>query len=325
MIKIHLTICGVVITENYKSDLLKITEAHVKIQKEEYKNCIELEYYIENTMKDKSILDNYISKQLDYLYYLFCLLLVRPSDIVYSKILIDGKELKLTPRKIESPRRLYYLLSFLKLNINPVLTSYSCRINEKGIKLYEDMIKSFFQKNEQFKSYLFLPLRWFQKACDELSSIDRLISFWISFNSLYQNSAPSERASIKTYVSKNLSNELSEAYVNKWKKNIEKLSQYSITLGRGKNKYEVSDELNILLKSSAKKYNEVVVTMLLTIYGIRNSLFHGNINIDDLEKEEEIETAEILLSEFLKNFISFSILNKSIINNSFVVSEQGNF
>jgi hypothetical protein len=65
--------------------------------------------------------------------------------------------------------------------------------------------------------------------------------------------------------------------------------------------------------------------MVLTIYGVRNCLFHGNYSPDAEDTELPIGIAEQLLADFLKEVIGKLILENPLPHTKFVFEEKMGF
>lgn len=109
------------------------------------------------------------------------------------------------------------------------------------------------------------------------------------------------------------------------KKNIKRLSSLSaknITLGRGNNKKIITNTLKDLLNTPERDDISVIETTILVVYGIRNSLVHGDYVPDSEETDTIIGLAEQLISEILREVIGKLVIGKSLEGTSFIGVEK---
>jgi len=195
----------------------------------------------------------------------------------------------------------------------PSARGYSVSVdNGKTWSFLESLVSSYRQRPDTIRRRLAIPLRWFTKGSNEFRVSDRLVAFWISFNALYANpQIRPERACIENYVGKNVDLPMAQRYTNDNRTLLEALSQFSVELGRNREKQSISQELAALLRDRPQDYMDLAKTTTLTIYGIRNSLFHGEYDPNSEDDRKRIEVAERLLSLLARDLIAKEMLGVS--------------
>jgi hypothetical protein len=325
-ITLSFSICGASVSQKYEGLDICASKCIINYFKNQYKNCIELDYKfnVENHItKDDGAFHSLLLKEAKYFIYIFNLFLMRPSELVILKAKKGEETFNIKATEKNAPEMLYNFVRNFNHDVNPIIARYNTHINNEGWQIFEKTIKFFNCKNNEFKDSIYLALRWFQKGCDELDSIDKLIAFWISFNSLYQNTDErEEKKAIKKYIQVCVTESLASEFIKRNKRLIGLLSNFNIELGKGDNKINVSEQLSNSLKALKPQYIEIVKFVALSIYGIRNSLFHGSINLDDEKYQAKIETCETLLAELLKEVICFLIIGNPLPNIKFREKEE---
>ena len=323
------TICGVIIDDRFTSKIITVKKCIYKTDKKEYKNCISIYYHfsLKRTItQNEKKLHLALFRESMYFVNIFHLLLTRPSQLLHITYQIEDKKISIEPHVKEFPSHLYNLANDINYSINPVIAKLSTHTIIEGWKLFEKIIKKFTKKSKRFKDSIYLALRWIQKGCDETNSVDRLISLWIAFNSLYQNSIINdEKEAIKRYITDNLTLESAEVFFQRNEFHLKYLSKHNIYIGRATPPRNVSKNLADALKTTKKQYLKIIKLAMLCVYGIRNSLFHGSINLDDNSQLTLIEYVETLVGEFLKEVLCSLILGKPLPNINLRGEEQLGF
>ena len=325
-ILIHYTLCGVKIQERYTGPILSASKCKVKLFENEFDNCITIDYQFsvpKTRTKKPDKFHLYLYKESKYFLYIFNLLLTRPSELIFIKYIVDGNEIKLDLPAREAPLRLYNLANIVSHDVDPIMAKYTSYINHDGWPLFEKLIRRFKRKNNSFRQNIYIALRWFQKGCDETTSIDKLMAFWIAFNSLYQDiNENNEKRAIKRYITTTVNDSLASEYCLKNEPTVKLLTDFSIELGRGANRLNITQELSNSLRASNRQYVTIVKQIVLSIYGIRNNLFHGDVNLDDEDTLSLIEIGDILIGEFLKELLCYLILDAPLPKIKFKDKEQ---
>lgn len=314
LLEIRLIVCGIKVYEPYEGNLFTLKQCEVDCSGAHLSNCVQFDYSV--TVKaDPSVSgQEYVNRVLEREVGLFqqslSLLLMRPSHLITYEAKLDGVGVKYKPFPQHAPLGLYSLASMWRRLPDPLGYSVSVR-GSNGWNLLEYMISNYRQRPVIVSRRLALPLCWFTKGSNEFRISDRLVAFWISFNALYANpQIHNERDSIENYI-KNMDSVMAQRYANDNKGLLEILSQFSIEPRRRKGKQKIAQDLAVLLRVSPQDYIALVRTTALTIYGIRNNLFHGVYDPDSENDQKHISTAEHLLSPLVRELIAKEMLGKS--------------
>jgi hypothetical protein len=302
-----LRICGIKVDESYCGHFVSVGKCY------RLKNCILVKYRVAVESDSEAVDHQHINRvffeEIDLFLQSLSLLLVGPSQLISHKTRLDDTEfkLKLPTRKV--PLGLYNLVALWSQRPKDEIQRYSSLVHKDCWPLLECLISEFRKKPTQTKKNLALALRWFRKGSDEMASLDRLVAYWIAFNSLYEDpNIKEEQAAIKSYIQKNADPSLAQRFIANHEQTLLCLSSTQIELGRGTKKRTISQELADLLKVAARDYIAILKTMMLTIYAIRNNLFHGAYDPDSGRTLEIIEWAEFLLARLLRELIAKQML-----------------
>ncbi|RLI52480.1 MAG: hypothetical protein DRP09_17840 [Candidatus Thorarchaeota archaeon] len=326
MLEIDFTISGIEVSQPYKSDLLSASACKVEFRGQQLTNCIELQYHVpvaaEPTISGQEYVNKVLMEEGDLLLQCFSLLLVQPSQMLFYKARLDGNSVELRPPAREMPPGLYNLVAAWR---PPLVTyGYSSIVDNAGWPLLETLLRKFRRQPMGLRRVLALPLRWFAKGSDEMTSLDRLIAFWISFNALYENTDKSEQEAIKSYVQSSMDSTMSQRFVERNKQALETLSSYPIEVGR-RRKRPIAQELAQLLKTRPRNYIAVVETAALTVYGVRNTVFHGGYDPVLEDHRIQVGISEQLLSRLTKELIAKQILGYPLPLVKFVTQQTFGF
>jgi len=321
-----LFICGIGVQEPYEGHLISVAKCEVEYDKELLRNCIRVKYRLTIESDTEPLDQNYINRVLLEEINLFLqslsLLLVRPSQLIGYTIRLDGVEVepKLPPRN--APLGLHNFVALWSHRPKEEIKRYSSVVHKDGWPLLEHLLSEYRMKSDQIKKGIALALRWFAKGSDEMSSLDRLIAYWIAFNALYGNPKRSEQEAVGNYIRENADLPLARSFVERHERLLLRLSSMQVELRRGGKQRGVSQELAPLLKAQTKDYIAMLKIMMLTIYGIRNSLFHGAYDPDSEDSQKLIETADYLLGRILKELIAKKMLGYPLPPTRFVIQEK---
>lgn len=325
-IEIDFLISGIKIEDEYNGRVFSVAKCEVVYPGDQkLTNCVRIQYAIsiddDSNLPEQDYINRVLDDEVNSFLYLLSLMLARPSHLVHYTALLDGIKVEMNLPPATLPRGLYNLLD--TWSYYPILATspYFSLVKLDGWALLEDVINEFRKQSVQLRHQLTLPLRWYKKASDETTSLDRLIAYWIAFNSLYENPIKTEQDAIKGYLAKN-ANVVAQQYVRANKDLLLDLSNFNIELGRGANKTPIAQKLSTLLKTSSSDYISIVKIAALTIYAIRNRLFHGAYDPDADEAQEHIEIAERLLSKLLREILAQQILGYLLPATKFVVEEE---
>jgi len=301
----HLYFCGISVTKEnpYQGDLILVEKRDVKYENQDLKNCIRIIY--RNSIEgddevDQDFINQTILSEVNLFIEAFYLMLINPCQLLVAKIFLNDAEVEPKYPSQPIPSGLYNLLvqrNQPKGGIQNITTD----VHETGWSLLETVVKEFHNKPRDLKKPLALTLRWCAKGSNELSSIDRLVSYWIAFNALYESYGKKERQSIKNFLDKTFDPLIAQRFFSNFEKKLKVLSSLKIEL-LGDTK--ISDELGVLLTSDIIDLKSIIEKMIFTIYGIRNNLFHGDYDPDSRETLKHAGIAERLLSEFLKEIVA---------------------
>jgi hypothetical protein len=301
----HFYFCGISIAKEkpYQGDLISVEKRDVRYEDQDLKNCIRIIY--KNSIEgddevNQDFINQIILSEINLFIEALHLILINPCQLLAAKVVLNNIEVepKYPPQPVLSG--LYNLLAQRnqpKSGIQNITTV----VPEFGWSMLEIVVKEFQNKSHDLKKSLALTLRWCTKGSNEFSSIDRLVAYWIAFNALYEGYGKTERQSIKNFLDKNFDLAIAERFYSTFEKQLQVLSSLKVELLGG---VKISDELGNLLVSETKDIKSIINAMVLTIYGIRNNLFHGDYDPDSREAIRHIGIAERLLSEFLKEITS---------------------
>jgi len=292
--------------ESYKGTAVSVEKCHFKYDGQDIKNCILIKYSIPNLDWDPSLSQEDITQivisESDLFIETFSLLLINPCKLLLYKILVNDVEFE--PKfPVQSLGGIFNLLvERNKLSASQRITT---SVHKNGWAILEKLITEFRAKPVTNKNKIRLVLRWCAKASNEYSSIDRLVAYWISFNSLFEGLDDREQKSIEKYIDKSVDSQIAQRFYTYYQKRLSILASLKIEL---RNKRKVSEDLNVLLNADMKDYISIVKMMILVIYGIRNNLFHGNYDPDSSQINKNVTVAEKLLSEFMKEIVAKEML-----------------
>ena len=320
-------VCGVGIQNPYTGETLSVEKKEIEYREKPLKNCLHIRYCIfvsrDSSVSNQEYVNTVIVKERDLFLQTYTLLLGRPSQILVHQARLDREvvEPKFPPQKI--PSGLYNLISLWnRPNTNYYYTSL---VYDDGWPILETLLKTFRSRPAIMQdNKIALPLRWFSKGANETNSLDRLVAFWICFNALYENQDELEWKAIENCVDDNLDQIIAERFVSQNSPRLTTLSKFPIELGR-KNKRQIAQELRDLLNASPQDSLLITRAAILTIYGVRNSLFHGDCNPESVEDRRMIELSERLLSKLMQEFIAKQILEHPLPHNKFVIQEKLGF
>jgi hypothetical protein len=322
-LEIKLIVCGIRISQIYESTSLSVKECEGDYWGTRPEKCLQLQYRVLVESDTKLLKQDYINRVLgeegDLFIESLSLLLRRPSQLISYKAKLDGApvEIKLPPQ--DAPLGLYNLAA--KWNWRPLTYGYSSLVHSDGWPLLESLIDGFHQKPMSLRNQLALPLRWFAKGCNEMTSIDRLVALWISFNALYEDSRiKGEQKAIECYIEHNIDCVIAKRYVDKNEKLLRDLSKLPIVLRGGAR--QIAQELKKALDTNPKDYTAIITTAVLTIYGIRNNLFHGACDLNSESDRRQIEIGEYLLSPLVSELIAKQMLGEALPTTKFVIEER---
>jgi len=301
----HFYFCGISAThgKSYHGSLISAEKCDFKYENQVLNNCILITY--KNSVEgDDEITQEFINQtvlsEVNLFIETFHLLLINPCQLLVAKVFLDNVEVepKYPPRPI--PSGLYNLLA-QRNQPKSGIPNITTVVLEAGWAMLETVVKEFSNKPNSLKKSLALTLRWCAKGSNEFSSIDRLMAYWIAFNALYEGFGKTERQSILNFLENNFETSIAQRFCLSFEKRLKVLSSLKIELRDGT---KVSDELGKLLDLEVKEFRSIINMAILTIYGIRNNLFHGDYDPDSRETLKHAGIAERLLSEFLKEIVT---------------------
>jgi hypothetical protein len=288
--------------ESYNGTVVSVEKCHFVYDSQDIENCILIKYGISNLDWDQSLSQEDITQlvisESDLFVETFSLLLINPCKLLLYKIFVDDVEFK--PKfPVQSLGGIFNLL--VERNKLSASRSITTLVHKNGWAVLEKLVTEFHVRPVTNKNKIRLVLRWCAKASNEYSSIDRLVSYWISFNSLFEGLDDKEQKSIEKYIDNNVDSQIAQRFYTYYQKQLSTLASLKIEL---RNRRKVSDDLSILLSANVKDYISIVKMMVLVIYGIRNNLFHGSYDPDSSQTNKNIIVAERLLSEFMKEIVA---------------------
>lgn len=326
-LKVNFIICGVEIDEPYDGSLISVVKGEVEYEERRLTNCVCIRYCVpiasDAALSEQAAINRVLLEEIGLFLHSLSLLLARPAQLITYRSRLDDTEVKpeLPPRN--APLGLYNLVEMWTRLPTIRIQRYSLLVRSDEWPLLDRLVNEFRRQPVELRRRLELPLRWFAKGSDEMSSPDRLVAFWISFNSLYEGTGRSEQAAIKGYIQKSVvDSHIAERYVQNNERLLLHLSSFQIELGRGSSKRAIAQELGDLLKAEKRDYLTIAKIIALTIYAIRNNLFHGAYDPDSGEDREHIEIAEYLLSRLLREIIAKQMLGYPLPTTKFVSQEK---
>jgi hypothetical protein len=153
--------------------------------------------------------------------------------------------------------------------------------------------------DENFFDKWLLPLVWLEKVYVS-RHYDQLVSAWIAFNALFKLEIVTggEKGGIKAFVSNKLGGTWSKDYLSRYNGDIVSLAVTPI----GQTGFYNNDSLNVTISDTTKTSLEKMQVLLLTIYKIRNNIFHADWVYESSEHDEEVRLAADLMAEFLRDY-----------------------
>ena len=313
-LEIQLIVCGIKLEQLYEGQLFAIKKCEVNSSGKSVPDCVQFDYKVsvkaDSSVPEQEYVNRVIPREVDLFLQSLSLLIRRPSHLIDYKAKLDGVAVEPEPLQQHAPM-LYNLAGMF--NRGALIRSGLSTCPPRDFwGLLENTISSYRQKRDDVSSHLTLALRWFKKGSDELYSSDRLVAFWISFNALYANlwiKGEREQESIKKYICNNTDSVMAQRYANDYKKLLNDLSQLPIESRGG---LKIAQELADSLKDEAQNYIEIVKKTALTIYQVRNNLFHGKYELDSIDDQKHIATAEELLSSLVRELIVKEMTGKML-------------
>ncbi len=302
---------GINTETNWKGAFITATNCNLSESGQTFSNCLQLIFRsISETIPvdlGRSNLATDSMKESDTLILLLCLLLARPMETILSELFIDGSKVKIE----EEPRRTRFgineIIEIFGDNKLSRMARYCAVISSEGWPLLEQLFDAFKQQSDQCNASLDIPLRWFAKGNSEFISTDKLICHWIAFNSLYANPQARETDAISDYVRNRIPHIVAEQFVHSNHQTLLNLSQCPINLERKKLRH-IAEELASTLTSKPCNPLYIAELALLTIYAIRNMIFHGDLPPNSKTKTWDwVWIAETALASIVRGIIMSSI------------------
>jgi len=326
-LEVELIICGLRISQEYQGAELSVVQCSDDFTFFQTSvpgdNCLHVHYRVlvqTNTMLDEQeYVNRVLLEEIDLLLHCLSLFLIYPSCLVGYWAKLDGADVAYRP----ASRALYPDLHDAAASWSqPLLTSgYSTEIRDDGWPALERLVRKFRQGTTALRQRLKLPLRWFAKASGELSSLDRLVSFWISFNVLYFHAKiRGGRKQIESYVPRWVDRTIAQRYVHSNIEDLRRLSKFPVTIQFGRR--DIAEELKDLLATNPLDCEQIATIAALTIYGIRNWLFHGECDLLAEQDKKQIRVAERLLSSLLRELMAKEMLGHALPSADFVKSAR---
>ncbi len=324
--KSDMIILGLTIKEPVENALISVDVVELKYNNEHFKNCISLTYQKTIAASDKTFnqdqINNHVTQEVNLLLQSLALLLARPFQLISVTSWIDDQEveLRLPPRKL--PPGIYNIAGLTRQHRpKDNIKGYAVEIKDAFWKILELFIIEFQKKPADSRDQLSLAMRWIVKANKELL-IGRLIAYWVAFNTLYKSLHNNDQDAIKLFMRNNIDNTIAMRIVKGSDKKLKSISKFHVELGRGRNKKVVSDELADLLSNPKSNNIAIIENMVLVIYGVRNSLFHGGYSPDTEETDIIVGLAEQLLGELLKEIIGKTVLGNPLPTTAYIGPEK---
>jgi len=322
-------ICGVEVDDRYDGACMSVAKCSVEHEDNAYTNCIQIQYCAtvesDATIFSQADINRLIMEEAEPLPQCFSLLLAHPSYLLCCEARIDGKAVGFESPPRGTPLGIHNLVARWNRYPPTSIQGYSSLMPRDSWPLLETMMSEFRKRPIHIRRQLTIPLRWFAEASSEMSGLDRLAAYWISFNSLYQNPETSEREAIRTYLRANLDTSVAHRYVQNNEDLLVRLSGLPIALESRNKKVMIAQELNALLKTTSRDHVSIIEKAALTIYGIRCNLFHGDYDPASDADQEHVDIAEHSLSPLLKEIIGWRILGQPLSTMRFATQHKLTF
>lgn len=311
---------GIGLQESYKGITVSVEKRDVNYEGLDLKNCVLVKYSIPkiewNSGLSQVDITQIVTSESDLFVNTLYLLLNNPCKLLMANVLLDSVEFepKYSARSLDG---LYNLL--VERNKFAGSRNLTTLVHKTGWSILEKLVTEFRIKPASIKIKVELALRWCAKASNEYASIDRLVSYWIPFNSLFEGLGDNEQKSIEKYIDKNVDLFVAQRIYTNYQRQLSTLASLKIEL---RNKRKVSDELNNLLTANAKDHISIIKMMALAIYGVRNNLFHGNYDLYSSQTKRNVVVAERLLSEFMKEIVAKEMLGYPLMSSVFRIQTK---
>lgn len=323
--ELELVLCGVAVEEKHKGDSLTVSKCEFTYSGSKLSNCIYIKYNFDFQSDQENLnqdfINNFLITEVSLLLNLISLLLARPTQSVAEKTKIDGNEVKIRLPARKIPRGIYNLAAGLRFRPTQEIKRYVAKIHKDCWDILETLLNKSKDRPELVRD-LSMGLRWFTKGSDEFSSIDRLMAFWIAFNSLYADETKKEQEAIRDYLRANVKKLIAERLVSRGEKLLKRLSSINVELRQKGRKVKVNADLARLLQANELDHVAILETAILTIYGVRNKLFHGEYDSNSDETQETTSLSEAFLSDVIKELISCQINAEPLPRTHFVFEEK---
>ncbi|MEP6894108.1 MAG: hypothetical protein ABI986_00745, partial [Chloroflexota bacterium] len=252
---------GIGLQESYKGTAVSVEKRDVNYDGLDLKNCVLVKYSIPKIEWDPRLsqidITQIITSESDLFVNTFYLLLNYPCKLLMANVLVDSVEFepKYPARSLDG---LYNLLvERNKFAGSQKLTSL---VHKAGWSILEKLVTEFRIRPASIKIKVELALRWCGKASNEYASMDRLVSYWIPFNSLFEGLGDNEQKSIEEYIDRNVDLLMAKRLCANYQRQLSTLASLKIEL---RNRKKVSDELSNLLTANVKDHISIIKMMVL--------------------------------------------------------------
>jgi|GEM_PF-2381846 len=318
LLEITVALAGIEIKQPYSGTILQVSPFECCVNGRLLPDGLRIDYsvslvdHVDPT--DQGNINLVLTEHADRVSQLLTLLIIYPFDYVGYGAKLDGVEVRIRPDPEPMSLSLYNLVAAFRMDF--ISTEFGLTVSEKIWPTMEQLLKAMKGRPPSDLNKYSLPLRWFEKASKEAASVDRMIAFWVAFNSLYgDTSIPGEQKQIKQYVLKSLGVVSANDFVAANRPELIKLSQIPVKLRSGR---EIATELASALTAPSPNDTQIMEKAALTIYAIRNHFFHGSWDLYTLPVRQHAEIAEGLLGRLLRSLIAGHILGHAFPEEKYV-------
>lgn len=314
-LRLSLFIDGLTVAQSYEGRSLAV-ETTEFTSSGQVLPCLHLDYSVavdpSPTLLGQEYVNHILTEEGDLLLETLSVLIGEPYRLLLFTATLDGQPVRYEPEASRIISLRNHASDLARLRPRP--TSFHAAVTDFTWTTLETVVQEFrARRTDALKARIALPRRWFALGSAEMSSPQRLFAFWLSFNALYADpDTDGEKAQITTFIKKKLPPAVATRYVQNQRQALSNLAAFPITLRRRRGLIQIAADLAAALAVEPSNPMEIVGKSLLTIYGVRSNLFHGEYDITTANHFDQITWAELLLSPLVRQLIAVEMLGHEL-------------